>query len=62
MGLNVIVKQQFALLKTQTTKRKLYKSLSVLYCTRMIFHYRLHHHRRFCYNQYKISINLSGDI
>ena len=27
-----------------------------------IFHYRLHHHRRFCYNQYKISINLPADI
>ena len=51
MGLNVIVKQQFALLKTHTTKRKLYKPLSVLYCTRMIFHYRIHHRRRFCYNQ-----------
>ena len=51
MGFNVIVKHQFALMKTQTTKRKLYKPLSVLYYTRMIFHYRIHHRRRFCYNQ-----------
>ena len=51
MGFNVIVKHQFAPMKTQTTKSKLYKPLLVLYCTRMIFHYRIHRRRRFCYNQ-----------